>query len=601
MLKLKSKKSQIALLCGAALLTTNAMSVSARPAPADMILRNANVVTVGARGNFRGAVGIRAGRIVYVGNEAGVRALAGSATKSIDLHGETLMPGLVDGHMHPLAGGAQLLTCNLNYAALSIAEFQTRIQACLDKDGDKEPNRLLEVVNWFQQNMEGGTAAAPTHELLDGLKTRRPIAVRSSFGHSTLINGRALQLSGIVAATKDPAGGRINRDAAGNPTGLLEDTAQSLIDALGRKLTPAENVTAAKAALAALRAQGITTFLDAAASEETISAFAAVQKQGGLTARAHFAVLIRPDQADAPAKAVAAVKTLSRTYDQGAIGPAPTITVRNAKLFMDGAITAPAFTGSMLEPYLVNRGTAEKPNWEPGPSRGPDPYFPLPKLADLLIQLADIGIDAHLHADGDGAVRIALDAIQILRQRRPSKDVRTAIAHDEVTSPADFGRFAQLGAIPVLSFQWAKRAVDTVDGAETFLGPDRFRMMEPEGYLQRAGARIAYGSDWPVDPLDEMYALKVAVTRTAGDDAPPQYRGRLGDDPGLSLSEAVKAITLNSSYELRQEHLTGSIETGKLADLIILDRDIFTVPANDIAKTKVQMTIVGGKIVYRRP
>jgi len=423
----------------------------------------------------------------------------------------------------------------------------------------------------------------------------------SSFGHSTLLNARALQLSGIAAATKDPAGGRINRDATGNPTGLLEDTAQSLIDALRRAPTPAENVTAAKAALAALRAQGVTTFLDAAASEETIAAFAAVQKQGGLTARAHFAVLIKPDQADAPAKAVAALKTLSRTYDQGAIGPAPTITVRNAKLFLDGVITAPAFTGSMLAPYLVNRGTADRPIWEPGPSRGPDPYFPLPKLADLLVALADQGIDAHLHADGDGAVRTALDAIQILRQRRPGKDIRPAMAHDEVASPADFGRFAQLGAIPVLSFQWAKRAVDTVDGAETFLGPDRFRMMEPEGYLQRAGARIAYGSDWPVDPLDEMYALKVAVTRTAGDDAPPQYRGRLGDDPGLSRSEAVKAITLNSSYELRQEHLTGSIETGKFADLIVLDRDIFTVPAEDIAKAKVQMTIVGGKVVYRRP
>lgn len=600
MLQLQSKMSQIALLCGTALLTTNAMAAPPRPAPADTILRNANVVTVSARGNFRGAVAIRAGRIIYVGNDAGARALTGRATTSIDLHGQTLMPGLVDGHMHPLGGGTQLLTCNLNYAALTIAEFQTRIQACLDKDGDKEPDRLLEVVNWFQQNMEGG-ATASTHELLDGLKTRRPIAVGSSFGHSTLVNARALELAGIGKATPNPAGGRINRDAAGNPTGLLEDTAQSLIDPLQRKLSPAENVTAAKAALAALREQGVTTFLDAAASAETISAFATVQKQGGLTARAHFAVLIRPDQSDAPAKIVAALKTVSRTYDQGAIGPAPTITVRNAKLFLDGVITAPAFTGAMLAPYLVNHGTSEKPNWEPGPSRGPDTYFPLPRLADLLVDLADQGIDAHLHADGDRAVRTALDAIQILRQRRPGKDIRPAIAHDEVASPADFGRFAQLGAIPVLSFQWAKRAVDTVDGAETFLGPDRFRMMEPEGYLQRAGARIAYGSDWPVDPLDEMYALKVAVTRTAGDDAPPQYRGRLGDDPGLSLSEAVKAITLNSSYELRQEHLTGSIETGKLADLIILDRNIFTIPAEDIGKTKVQMTIVGGKVVYRRP
>ncbi len=591
----------MALLCGAALLATNAVAAPPRPAPADTILHNASVVTVADQGNFQGAVGIRAGRIVYVGNEEGARAFVGRATKSIDVHGQTLMPGLVDGHMHPLAGGSQLLACNLDYAALSIVEFQTRIQACLDKDGDKEPDRLLVVVNWFQQNMEGGTTSAPTHALLDGLKTRRPIAVRSSFYHSTLINARGLQLSGITAATKDPAGGRINRDAAGNPTGLLEDAAQSLIDALDRTPTPAENVTAAKAALAALSAQGVTTFLDAAASAESIAAFATVQKQGGLTARAHFAIVIEPDQADAPAKTVAALKDLAAKYDQGAIGTAPTITVRNAKLFLDGGITAPAFTGSMLEPYLVNQGTAEKPDWVPGTNRGPDPYFPRAKLAELLVGLSDVGVDAHLHADGDGAVRVALDAIQTLKQRRPGQDVRTAVAHNEVTSPADFGRFAQLGAIPVLTFQWEKRAVDTVDGAENFLGPHRFSKIEPAGYLQRAGARIAYGSDWPVDPLDEMYALKVAVTRTAGDDAPPQYRGRLGDDPGLSLQEAVKAITLNSSYQLRQVHLTGSIEVGKLADLVVLDRNVFTIPAEDIAKTKVQMTMVGGQVVYRRP
>lgn len=601
MLQLQSKKSQIALLCGAALLTTNAMAAqAARPAPADTILRNANVVTVGARGNFLGSVGVRAGRIVYVGSDRGAQSLVGRATKSIDLHGQTLMPGLVDGHMHPLGGGMRLLGCDLNYEAFTIVQFQARIQACLDKDGDKEPDRLLEVTNWFQQNMQGG-AAAVTHELLDGLKTRRPIAVASSFGHSTLVNARTLELAGIGKATPDPAGGRINRDAAGNPTGLLEDTAQGLIDPLQRKPTPAENVAAAKAALAALRAEGVTTFLDAAASDETIAAFAAIEKEGGLTARAHFAVLIAPTEAGEPVKAVARVKALSRTYDQGLIGPSPAITVRNAKLFLDGVITAPAFTGSMLAPYLVNRGTAEKPAWEPGPSRGPDPYFPLPQLADLLVALADEGIDAHLHADGDRAVRTALDAIAMLRERRPGMDARPAIAHDEVVSPEDFGRFARVGAIPVLSFQWAKRAPDTVDGGEPFFGPERFRMMEPEGYLQSAGARIAYGSDWPVDPLDEWYALKVGVTRTAGADAPPKYRGRLGDDPGLSRSEAVQAITLNSSYELHQEHLTGSIEAGKLADLIVLDRNIFTVPAEDIAKTKVQMTIVGGKIVYRRP
>jgi predicted amidohydrolase YtcJ len=152
--------------------------------------------------------------------------------------------------------------------------------------------------------------------------------------------------------------------------------------------------------------------------------------------------------------------------------------------------------------------------------------------------------------------------------------------------------------IPVTSFQWGKPASDTIEGAKDYLGPARFKYIQPQGFLHQAGARIAYGSDWPVDSLDEWFGLKVGVTRTNAPDAAPHYSGRLSEDPGLSRQTAVQAITMNSSYALHQESATGSLEVGKLADLIVLDRNLFDIPAEEIADIQVLLTVVGGKVVY---
>jgi predicted amidohydrolase YtcJ len=203
-----------------------------------------------------------------------------------------------------------------------------------------------------------------------------------------------------------------------------------------------------------------------------------------------------------------------------------------------------------------------------------------------------------MHADGDGAVHAALDAIVELRKALPDADIRPAIAHDELVSEQDFARFKPLGAIPVLSFQWGKPAGDTL-GLADYFGPERMRMLEPSGRLEAAGARIAFGSDWPVDALDEWFAFKVGVTRTNAPDSPVELRGRLGDDPGLSREAVLRAATINASYELHQDEATGSLEVGKLADLIVLDRNPLSVSAEDIAHVRVEETMVGGAVVYR--
>lgn len=565
--------------------------------PSDRAYRNGVIFTANAAHHGAQAIAMRDGKIVYVGPDSGLDGWIGPSTELVDLHGRFLMPGIVDGHMHPLQAGAQLLKCGLDYASLTVPEFQARVQKCLDGSAADEPDKWLEVVSWFQENMRPA-GVTTNRATLDALKTKRPIIVRSSFGHTVLANSRALQLANITADTKDPLGGKIWRDASGEPTGLLEDAAFAVFETLIPQPSAADNVAAAEAALKAMRAQGITTFLDAIAPDEDLAAFAAVRKAGNLTARAHFAPRIEPSQATDPAAAVTSVVAAAKQYDEGAIGRAPSITVRNAKLFLDGVISAPALTGAMIEPYNTNAGTADKPHWVAGTSRGPAVYFTPPQLADLLIRLGNAGIDPHMHADGDAAVRAALDGAEALRRAMPKADIRPAIAHNEIVDPSDYPRYRELNVIPVLSFQWGKPAGDTL-GLINYFGPERMKRMEPAGVLAAAGARLAFGSDWPVDPLDEWFAFKVGVTRTNSPDAPPEFRGRLGDDPGLSPRAVLEAATINAAYQLHQDAVTGSLEVGKFADLIVLDRNPLTIPAEDIANVRVLETVVGGNVVYR--
>src|SRR5450631_2630714 len=198
---------------------------------ADTVYRGGTIYTVDAAGTVAQALAVSGGRIVYVGSDEGVKSLIGKQTSVVDLQGRMVMPGLIDGHMHPVAAGLDLLRCNLNYESLTVADFQRRIQACLDQRHGDAPGAWLEVVNWFRYGMSP-KGLAVTRETLDVLRTDRPIIVHDSFGHSSLANSKALALAKITSDSKDPVGGRIGRDAAGAPTGILEDAAQQMIAAL---------------------------------------------------------------------------------------------------------------------------------------------------------------------------------------------------------------------------------------------------------------------------------------------------------------------------------------------------------------------------------
>ncbi|MCR6660476.1 MAG: amidohydrolase [Asticcacaulis sp.] len=574
------------LLCGLAFV---AFGAQAKTPLADTLFRNAYVYTVDAKDSVAQALAVKDGRIVYVGDQVGAKAFTGRKTQVVDLKGRMVMPGLIDGHMHPQSGGLRMLNCNLDYASLTIAEFQARIQKCVDDDKTAGPDDWLEVINWFEQGAKPqGTIL--TRTALDGVKTTRPIKVHSSFGHSNLTNTRGLQLAGITRDTSEPKDGVIVRDTAGEPTGLLQDAAQDLVDRVVPGPSVEKNYQATQLALKAMREQGITSFLDAYTDIETMTAYRTVSKGGGLTARAHFAVLIdSPADYDAD-KAIAEVLKEKADFEQKPDGAKPIMTVDTAKLFLDGVYSAPAFSAVMVEPYFENG--------KPGHNYGPKPYFSQAQLDDTLIKLASAGLNPHMHADGDGSVRMGLNAVEAMRKVHPADDIRPAIAHDEIVDPADYRRYAEVGALPVLSFQWERPSIDIMQSMSA-LGPVRSALMEPAGLLEIYGARIVYGSDWPVDALDEWLALQIAVTRKAiGEDA-VTYPDRLGIDPGLTVAQAVRAITLNAAYSLRQDKDTGSLEAGKFADLIVLDRNLFLIKPEEIGDTKVLLTMVGGKVVYK--
>jgi len=564
---------------------------------ADTVLRNGYVYTVDPHDSVAQALAIRAGRIVYVGSNEGVKPYVGPATQVQDLQGRMVMPGLIDGHMHPLGGGAARMGCSLDAAPLTTSQFLERIQSCLDASKDQEPAAWLQVSGWCRQVMRppGTDADAAT---LAALKTDRPIAVASTDGRTLVANRRALEVAGISKATPDVPDGRIVRDRDGNPTGVFEDGGQRALTAVFPVPSRTDRLKMARAALAAMREQGITSFLDAATSPSSLSAFSAVYKAGELTARAYFAPVIDAKDAAEPAEVVAALRITKALYDTGPLAPAPALTVRNAKIFMDGLLQPPAQTAALFAPYRVDKGRPGAPKWVDGDRTGA-PFFAADVLNPLMVALGEAGFEPHIHATGDRAVHQALDAVEVMRNALPDADVRAAIAHAELVDPADYDRFARLDAIPVMSFQWARPGPNSIDGTRDYLGPVRFAHLEPEGSLYAAHARIAYGSDWPVDKLDEWSAIQAGVTRTGDPALGKRYAGRLNSEKPLPRAFALRAITLNAAYELHQDAQTGSLETGKLADLIVLDRNVLKVPPEDIAITRVLMTVVGGSTVYR--
>ncbi|HEX5685161.1 MAG TPA: amidohydrolase [Ideonella sp.] len=598
------RKAGVALLAALGLVVLAVGCGGSDVQPADVVLRGGKVVTMDGRGTVAQAVAVREGRIVFVGSDAEASARIGSDTKVIELDGRTVMPGFIDAHLHSLAGGRALLLCDLAYAPLTRAQLAGRLQACIDATPEAGPDAWLEAVNWDRQST-AALDADPTRALLDGLDTTRPIAVTSADFHSVLANSQAFALAGIDASTPDPVGGKFLREANGTPSGICEDAAGFELKAAIPPDSEADQLKQGRAALAAIREQGITTLMDAAAGESHFQVFKALRDAGELTARVHLAVNVDPALANsAPDEAIAQSKALAALAGSDAPEPAPGIQSRTVKVFLDGVVNAPADTGALLSAYLQNVGTDDAPQWVAGSNLGQLYYSP-ESLRSLTLAAVDAGLDMQVHATGDRAVRTLLDAVEAARAARTGADFRVAMAHGETVAVADYGRFAAHDVMATMSFQWAQRAPYSIGETENHLGAERFARMEPSGSLQQAGARIVHGSDWPIDPFDTFLALKVGVTRSGDPTNPhsaaslsPIFEGRINADPALSRDAVLAAITVNAAHQLRLERQVGTIEAGKFADLIILDRDFLTVPDEELGRNRVLLTMVGGDVVF---
>jgi len=539
---------------------------------------------------FAQALAITGGRITFVGSSRGARKHVGPATRVIDLGGRMVMPGIVDGHLH----GTRRTNCHMGYEGGTVAQILARLQACLDRPDMaalKNTNTRMEASYFFSEAIQPTGTALTRHDL-DRLDTTRPILIEHADGHKFWMNSRAIINAGIDAATPDPPEGAIGRDADRVPNGFFSDYE---VDNWGTEapVTEAMRFDVVARTNADANRVGITSVLIPGGGEDEIALWAALQDQGKVTLRANIALsagFVRgnPDLKELNLK-IAALADY-RKFARGLID------VTTVKVYCDGVIEYPAQTAAMLAPYRVNAGTTDRPDWRPGPSRGPDP-----SCADArpgFVALDKAGWQIHVHSMGDRAIRDTLDNFQAALNANGGRDLRHTITHLEVIDPADIPRFGRLGVVASMSLHWPRRDGYSVNGTQGYISDALYDHLYPAAGIWRTGGVVAGGSDYPVDPLRPFVQIETAITHT-GEPIPGVFPGALSPLERIpDLLTSIKMHTINSAYEMHQEKNTGSIEAGKYADLIVLDQDLFKVPIERISETRVLLTMLGGKVVF---
>ena len=535
------------------------------PKFAETVFRSGAVYTVDASRSWAETVAVRGGRIVYVGSDAGVTAWIGPATRSIDLQGKMLLPGFHDSHVHLIGGGIELGECDIN--GLTSVD---QILAAVKRYADLYPDRKWIKGGGWPLTLEEGN---PHKSLLDKVVSDRPIMLDAFDGHSVWVNSKALEIAGITKETPDPARGRIERDPkTGEPTGTLRESAGRLIVNKIPPYTHEEYVKGLRRGLELANRFGITSVQEASVGEQHLNAFHELDRSNELTVRALTAMRIDP------AKYSSQVPQFVEWREKYRGKRLKTTAV---KIFQDGVIESR--TAALLQPYLVEAGERGWLNLEPE------------VLKPLAAQLDRLGFQIHIHAIGDRAIQSSFDALEFARQQNGSRDSRHHLAHVELFDPADIGRFRRLGVIANFQPFWASADLYIVKMTEPILGPERSRWLYPIRSVANTGAIIACGSDWSVTSMNPLDAIQIAVTR----------RG-LADGPGtawipeevVDLPLMIAGYTINGAYVNFQEHETGSIEVGKSADLVVLDRNLFEIPRHEIHKAKVLLTVLEGREVY---
>ncbi|MFJ2773912.1 amidohydrolase [Streptomyces sp. NPDC087300] len=561
--------------------TAGTAAASSPRRSAALVVHNARVFS-GTSGHARAeavAVG-RDGRIVAVGSDAAVRRHIGRDTEVVDARGGTVMSGVHDGHAHPMDAASRSLRPSLAGAEQTVEELQKTLTGFLKDSAEQEPDGWLVVEDWNPVGLlPHGTA--PHHALLDALPTRRPIALRGGDGHNLWANQRALDIAKITSSTPDPVGGKIVKGSDGKPTGVLKDDAQPLVS---RHIPEPDETRLADAAariLAEAAASGVTTFMEAVVGRGELKLYQRLAESGRLLQRIVPALRVETDLTKDPAAALAYVKGLRADFED-----VRGLRFGTVKVFLDGVIEYPAQTAALLKPYLDKDG-------RPTDNRG-DLYVSAADYGRLAAALNAEGWQLHAHAIGDRAVRTSLDGYAYALRKTGRRDLRNTTAHLQLVDPADLPRFAELGVVACMQLQWAARNTWTMDALLPYIGAARHRWQYPARSLQKRRAALAGGSDWPVDPLQVWNQIRTAVDREGMEGGGDLYRAQ----EGLSRTSSLLMHTAGTARQLRMEHVTGTVERGKAADLVLLDRDVTRCPVADISSVEVRLTLVGGTVVH---
>jgi len=532
--------------------------------PQDSVLLNGKVWTA-ASPSWAEALLVRGGRIAAVGSTDEVRQRADSDAERIDLRGRLVLPGFHDSHLHFTGGALQLGKVELKDSP-DEAEFGRRLR---QEDRRLPPGRWMTGGRWDHDRTFGG--ALPSAAVIDRYVPERAVFLRRYDGHMAVCNSRALELAGITAETPDPRGGKVLRDrATGRPTGILQDEAMNLVWRLIPPVDEGEVAEAMRRGLGEVARAGITTIHDMMGGDAEVSlrAYERLARAGELTARV---ALYWPLSARAQAAEVAPALR-ARPY-------ADRLQLCGVKAFVDGSLGSS--TAWFFEPY----------QHEPG-----DCGFPVEQpdgLSHALREADRLGLQAAVHAIGDRAVAELLTIWEQLAAGEASRDRRLRMEHTQHVRPEDLPRFERLG---VTSSMQPYHLADDGRWAEERIGPERCADAFVFRSLLDRGVRLAFGSDWPVAPLDPLLGIDAAVHRlTLGG----RYPGGWHPEQRIGVAEALRAFTADAAYAIFRESDLGALEVGKLADLVVLSRDI-TDPANQdaIAETRVELTMLGGRVIY---